>query len=69
VSIEAWDRGISAAPEAARLMAPVLGWDAEREQHEVEVYLGRVEAERASQTMADDVTADEARRRGPDSLI
>ena len=69
ISIEAWDRGVSAAKEAARLVAPVLGWDAEREQHEVEVYLGRVEAERTSQTMADDISADEARRRGPDGTI
>ena len=28
-SIEAWDRGVSAAPVVAELMAPVLGWDDE----------------------------------------
>ncbi|WP_270888370.1 glycerol-3-phosphate dehydrogenase/oxidase [Pedococcus sp. 5OH_020] len=69
ISIEAWDRGVSAAPEAAALMAGVLGWDEERARHEVDVYLGRVEAERTSQTMQDDLTADEARRGGPDSTI
>ncbi len=29
ISIEAWDRGVSAAPVAAALMAGVLGWDAD----------------------------------------
>ena len=48
ISIEAWDRGVSAAPVAAKLMARVLGWDEEREALEVERYLQRVEAERAS---------------------
>ncbi len=69
ISIEAWDRGISAAPEAAALMAPVLGWDEARTKEEVEIYLGRVEAERVSQTMPDDASADEARRRGPDKAL
>ena len=27
VSIETWDRGIAAAPEVARLVAPILGWE------------------------------------------
>jgi glycerol-3-phosphate dehydrogenase len=69
ISIEAWDRGISAAPAAAVLMAPVLGWDEARTKEEVEIYLGRVEAERVSQTMPDDASADEARRRGPDKAL
>jgi glycerol-3-phosphate dehydrogenase len=47
----------------------VLGWDEARQQSEVDIYLGRVEAERISQTMPDDETADEARRSGPDSRI
>ena len=42
ISIEAWDRGVSAAPVAARLMAGVLGWDKAREAREVETYLERV---------------------------
>jgi len=69
ISIEAWDRGISAAPEAAALMAPVLGWDRARTEEEIQIYLGRVEAERVSQTMPDDPSADEARRRGPDESL
>ena len=42
-------------------MGEVLGWtDAQRER-EVDHYLKRVEAERESQTMPDDETADAAR--------
>lgn len=69
ISIEAWDRGISAAPAAADLVAPILGWDEASRQHEIEVYLGRVEAERISQSMPDDSSADAARRLGPDRGI
>ena len=69
ISIEAWDRGVSAAPVAAALVAPVLGWDEARTKEEIEIYLGRVEAERVSQTMPDDASADEARRSGPDSTL
>jgi glycerol-3-phosphate dehydrogenase len=66
ISIEAWDRGVSAAPVAARLMAGVLGWDEAREQLEVERYLQRVEAERASQQQPDDESADRVRLEAPD---
>jgi glycerol-3-phosphate dehydrogenase len=61
ISIEAWDRGISAAPIAARLMAGELGWDQQRTASEIEHYLERVRAERASQTMPDDASADRVR--------
>ena len=61
MSIESWDRGVSAAPVAAELMAGVLGWDAARTAREVELYLERVAAERASQLEADDVSADRVR--------
>ncbi|HET6826332.1 MAG TPA: glycerol-3-phosphate dehydrogenase/oxidase [Amnibacterium sp.] len=66
ISIEAWDRGVSAAPVAARLMAEVLGWDEEHERLEVETYLERVRAERASQTMPDDESADRVRLEAPE---
>ncbi|HSO01968.1 MAG TPA: glycerol-3-phosphate dehydrogenase/oxidase, partial [Gaiellaceae bacterium] len=66
ISIEAWDRGVSAAPVAARLMAGVLGWDADREALEVERYLQRVAAERASQEQPDDQSADRVRLAAPD---
>ncbi|MBD8044062.1 glycerol-3-phosphate dehydrogenase/oxidase [Arthrobacter sp. Sa2BUA2] len=61
ISIESWDRGVSAAPVVAELMAPVLGWDEQRIEKEVRHYLARVEAERLSQEQPDDVSADAAR--------
>ena len=66
ISIEAWDRGVSAAPVAARLMAGVLGWDAEQEEREVAFYLKRVAAERESQQQPDDESADRVRLEAPD---
>ncbi|EAR25027.1 glycerol-3-phosphate dehydrogenase [marine actinobacterium PHSC20C1] len=66
ISIEAWDRGVSAAPVAAGLMAKVLGWDAARTATEVERYLQRVEAEIASQQQPDDESADRVRLEAPD---
>lgn len=66
ISIEAWDRGVSAAPVAARLMGEALGWDAARIEAEVANYLARVEAERASQEQPDDVGADRVRLAVPD---
>lgn len=61
ISIEAWDRGVSAAPVAAKLMAEALGWDDERTEREVALYLERVAAERASQLEPDDESADRVR--------
>jgi glycerol-3-phosphate dehydrogenase len=66
ISIEAWDRGVSAAPVAAALMARALGWSPEREAREVTFYLKRVEAERASQQQSDDQSADHIRLEAPD---
>jgi glycerol-3-phosphate dehydrogenase len=66
ISIEAWDRGVAAAPTVAALMADVLGWDEERKTGEIELYLERVAAERDSQTKPDDETAETARLEAPD---
>ncbi|NQX36174.1 glycerol-3-phosphate dehydrogenase/oxidase [Herbiconiux sp. VKM Ac-2851] len=66
ISIEAWDRGVSAAPVAARLMAGVLGWSDEQVEKEIAVYLERVEAERASQLQPDDESAERVRLEAPD---
>ena len=63
ISIETWDRGVSAARPVAALMATALGWSDEQQSREVEHYLARVEAERASQQQPDDETADSARMR------
>lgn len=66
ISIEAWDRGVSAAPVSARLMGDVLGWDDARVEQEVLFYLKRVTAERASQEQPDDASADRVRLEAPD---
>ena len=66
VSIESWDRGVGAAPVVARLMAEVLGWDEATVDREIEHYTARVQAERESQRMPDDRTADAARMGAPD---
>ena len=49
------------AGEVADLMGGVLGWTEAQRDNEVDHYLKRVEAERESQTMPDDETADAAR--------
>jgi len=61
LSIETWDRGLTAAEPCARLMAGVLGWDEEQVQREVRLYTERVAAERDSQQQPDDAVADQAR--------
>jgi glycerol-3-phosphate dehydrogenase len=66
VSIETPHRGVQSAPAVAALMAGPLGWDAERIGREVAHYEARVAAERESQRMPDDSTADAARLGAPD---
>jgi len=66
ISIETFDRGINSMEEAAQLVAPVLGWSEEQVQREVEHYRKRVDAERESQRMPDDETADSARMGAPE---
>ncbi|GAA4692190.1 glycerol-3-phosphate dehydrogenase/oxidase [Phytohabitans rumicis] len=61
ISIEVFDRGVTAARPAAELMAGVLGWSPERVDKEVAHYLARVRAERASQEQPDDASADAER--------
>jgi glycerol-3-phosphate dehydrogenase len=66
ISIETWDRGVRAAPAGADLMAGPLGWSPEQVKKEVDAYLARVDAERRSQQVPDDETADELRLRAPE---
>ncbi|RYJ05415.1 MAG: glycerol-3-phosphate dehydrogenase, partial [Actinomycetales bacterium] len=66
ISIETFDRGTAVAAEVAELMGDVLGWSEKQRSTEVEHYVKRVEAERESQTMPDDETADAARMGAPD---
>ncbi len=66
ISIETFDRGLSAAEPAARLMGAVLGWSEDEVTREVDFYRARVEAERRSQQEPEDHAADAARRSAPD---
>jgi glycerol-3-phosphate dehydrogenase len=61
ISIEAWDRGVSAAPIVAKLLGDVLGWSEAQREGEIKHYLARVDAERLSQQQPDDESADAAR--------
>ncbi len=67
ISIETPHRGVESAKHAAAVMGEALGWDAAVADNEVEHYLARVEAERESQRMPDDLTADAARIGVPDA--
>lgn len=67
ISIETEHRGTESAAATARLVAGVLGWSPERAQAEVDVYLARVAAERASQAEPNDSSADAARLVAPDT--
>ncbi|MBO0832502.1 MAG: glycerol-3-phosphate dehydrogenase/oxidase [Actinobacteria bacterium] len=66
VSIETWDRGLSAAEEAAHLMAGALKWKSRQLARELENYQARVAAERASQEAETDQAADAIRLGAPD---
>ncbi len=66
ISIETAHRGVESAFETARLMGAVFGWDAARQTREIDNYVARVEAERESQTMPDDLSAEAARLGAPD---
>jgi glycerol-3-phosphate dehydrogenase len=65
-SIETWDRGVSAAEEAAILMAGPLRWKPRQVSREVANYRLRVAAERASQEADTDQDADAIRLGAPD---
>ncbi|WP_281274393.1 glycerol-3-phosphate dehydrogenase C-terminal domain-containing protein, partial [Allorhizocola rhizosphaerae] len=61
ISMETTHRGVESARRAAELMGAELGWSPSTVDDEVNAYLARVEAERKSQLMPDDLTADAAR--------
>ncbi|MEE8602500.1 glycerol-3-phosphate dehydrogenase/oxidase [Euzebya tangerina] len=69
ISIETFDRGVAAANQIAPIVGEVLGWSEEDRAREIDHYTKRVEAERESQTQADDLTADAARLGAPDVRI
>jgi glycerol-3-phosphate dehydrogenase len=66
ISIETFDRGLTAAPAVAAMMGEVLGWDEGTRARELHHYEARVRAERESQEQPDDRTADAARLGAPD---
>lgn len=66
ISIETPHRGEESARHAAELAGAELGWSAADVEREVDHYLARVAAERESQRMPDDRTADAARLGAPD---
>ncbi len=66
ISIETWDRGLSAAQEVAGLMAAPLKWRARQVTREIDNYRARVEAERKSQEADTDTDADAIRLGAPD---
>jgi glycerol-3-phosphate dehydrogenase len=66
ISFETPHRGSESAEHTAEVMGDALGWDKAVRAREVEHYLARVAAERQSQTMPDDFTADAARVGVPD---
>jgi glycerol-3-phosphate dehydrogenase len=69
ISIETSHRGVDSAEDAASILAPILGWDAAARRREIDHYLARVAAERQSQQMPDDATADAARLGAPDVRV
>lgn len=66
ISVETSHRGEESARHAASLLAAELGWSPATVEREVAHYLARVAAERESQRMPDDRTADAARLGAPD---
>ncbi len=69
ISIETTHRGVDSAAHIAELMGAALGWDDVTRHREIEHYQARVAAERESQRMPDDLTADAARLGAPDVRV
>ncbi|RJL33435.1 glycerol-3-phosphate dehydrogenase/oxidase [Bailinhaonella thermotolerans] len=69
IAVDTADRGLSAAPGAARLMAEVLGWDRRAVAREVEHYQAVVAAERLGEAQAEEAAAFEARMAVPDPRL
>ncbi|WP_063051715.1 glycerol-3-phosphate dehydrogenase/oxidase [Nocardia arthritidis] len=66
ISIEYPHRGANCAEQVAQLIAPILGWDDEEIDREVQTYQARVDAEVHSQTQPDDASADALRIAAPE---
>ena len=66
ISIEYPHRGAESARAVAELVGALLGWDDRQRNAEVEQYVARVDAERASQSRFDDQAADAVRTAAPE---
>jgi glycerol-3-phosphate dehydrogenase len=66
LNYEQADKGVGALEEIADLVAPVLGWDAERRTTEIDAYRERAEAEDAAALEPDDASAETVRLRAAD---
>ncbi len=66
ISIETWDRGLSAADEVAELMAGPMRWRSRQVSKELESYRAEVAAERKSQEAETDTDADAIRLGAPE---
>jgi glycerol-3-phosphate dehydrogenase len=66
ISIEYPHRGVESAPAVAELIGGILGWSEAQQATEVAGYVARVDAERASQSRADDAAADAVRTAAPE---
>ncbi|HET9896736.1 MAG TPA: glycerol-3-phosphate dehydrogenase/oxidase [Streptosporangiaceae bacterium] len=66
ISIETWDRGLSAADEVAELMAGPMRWRSKQVARELESYRAEVQAERKSQEADSDTDADAIRLGAPE---
>jgi glycerol-3-phosphate dehydrogenase len=61
IAFEAPDRGRQAVEDVARLMAPLLAWDAAVVDREIAHYRARLDAEQAAQAALDDASSASAR--------
>jgi glycerol-3-phosphate dehydrogenase len=66
ISIEYPHRGVDCARQVADLMGDILGWDDATRGREIDNYVLRVAAERASQAAFDDEGADAVRTAAPE---
>jgi glycerol-3-phosphate dehydrogenase len=67
ISIEYPHRGLGCVIAVADLVGSLLGWDGRTRAEEIEIYSARVDAERASQAVADDADADAVRTAAPEN--
>lgn len=66
LNYEQLDKGVGALEEITDLIAPRLGWDAERRASEIDLYRSRAEAENAAADEPDDASAERVRLQAPD---